>query len=298
MILALAAIILLVALVFGFKALISLFDGEDRKDDEVLPAKEGLNIEINDYKVYFDDKDELGFDFVVADMSFSDRKAFSYDLANMMTDEGLKLNDIFAYQKKLDINSYDFSALGTTTDISSEPGVFRCKVFVPLSQKRNLLTLTEGQSGKTFAIDLTKNHADIMDLKRSSTPSEIRTSDYDIDVSDNYISTMMTHQGEEYDCSMLSVYTFRLKVVAVKEGISIESAVFDQTSTGEKWDALDASYSSYKIDNIIGKTLSVGDEYALFFEVYSNADEKPEYEGKITLTFSDGSKAVIDAKLN
>ena len=173
--LVLMAAALITVLVFDIKALIGLFDDDGKKDDTPVPAKEGISIEVGDYKVYTDDKDELGFNFVVAELSFRSKDPVNYDLANLMTDEGFKLNDIFAYQKKLDINSYDFSALKTTADIVSDKNEYRCNVFIPYINERDILTLTDGVSGKTFMIDLSKQHADIMDIKYSSTPSEIKT---------------------------------------------------------------------------------------------------------------------------
>ena len=62
--------------------------------------------------------------------------------------------------------------------------------------------------------------------------------------------------------------------------------------SGYEYEALDESYKSYKIDNIIGKTLKSGDEYALFFELYRNGNEEINYDGVLRIKFSDSDKWV------
>lgn len=293
-------IAIIAGLVLSIKGIIGLISKDGKKDNPPIDVITNNTFSINllDYEVYEDKNEELGFNFVVAELEFKDEKAISYDLANLITDEGYRLNDVASYQKKMNVNSYDYDSLKTSVDIVSDKKDATFKVFVPYVKASDMVILTDMQSGSSFKIDITKKKADIDTLKHVPSPSEIVTKDVDIEVSDNFISTMMTHDGESYDCSMLSVYTYKLKVRSITDGLKIDSAVFTQSSTGEKWDALDASYSSVKIENIIRKQLKAGDEYALFFEVYSNDEDKPRYEGTITLNFSDGSSAIIDATLN
>ena len=97
---------------------------------------------------------------------------------------------------------------------------------------------------------------------------------------------------------MLCIYTFNIKVVSITDGIKVTSASYTKNSDGENYGALDDTFNSVKINNILNKTLSVGDEYALFFEVYSNPDETQDFAGKLTLNFSDGSSTTIDTVLN
>ena len=297
-------IVLLIAiitgLVSGIKGLIGLFDKDGKKEKDPIDVitNNSFSIKLLDYEVYEDKEDKLGFSFVVAQLEFSDDKAIDYDLSKMTTDEGYHLNDIASYQKKMTINDYDYDRLGTSVDISSDKKEFTCKVFIPYVKASDMVIITDAVSGSSFRIDIREKKADIDTIKHDSAPSEIKTADALIDVSDSFISTMMTHNGESYDCSMLSVYTYKLKVRSITSGLKIDSAVFVQKGSSDQIKAFDASYSSVKIENIIGKALKEGDEYALFFEVFDDPEEKPYYEGTITLYFSDGTSATIDARFN
>ncbi len=298
----LLSILLVIILIFAVKALFDLFSDDkpiSNNPEIVEPINNSkLIVELLDYKVYEDSQNELGFNFVVAKLKFSDENNINYDLNNLLTDEMIKLNDILDYQKKMKINSYDYEKLDTTIDIKSDDNELEANIFIPYSKQKDILIITEKISGNSFSIDLSKNKEDINSIKYVSTSEEIKTASYEFKVSDNYISTMMKHNGEPYDSSMLSVYTYNLTVEQINDGIKIVDAKFKQASTGSTWSALDASYSSSKIENIINKDLHVGDKYALFFEVYSNDNEKPTYDGDITIYFSDNSSVTIKATLN
>ena len=80
--------------------------------------------------------------------------------------------------------------------------------------------------------------------------------------------------------------TFKLKINEAEEGIRILDAEFVQTSTGNTYKALDSSYESRKLDNIIGRNLAeVDDSMALFFEVYEEGGSH-DYTGTLRLSFS------------
>ncbi len=299
----LVAILLLIALIFGIKTLVGLFSKNDENSSDVSPISpsvdsNGTTIEILKYSVYEDKNSELGFNFVVAETKFMNDDGVSYDLGNLVTSENISLDSYYDYEKKFNVLSYDFASLGTVSTISSSEKEYTCKLFIPYTDTKDLLTVTDKISNSSLKIDLTKDKGDIDTLKKKDNSSEINSNDYNISVSNCYISDMMNHNGESYDASMLAFYTFELKVNSISDDVKITDAVFKQTSTGESYDALDDSYSSVKIDNIINKSLNVGDVYALFFEVYSDPDEKPTYEGTITLYFSDNTSVEISAILN
>lgn len=296
----LLAVLIILALFFGIKGLIGLLNKDDKPSDKpnpVIPVSQTIEINLGNYEVYEDKDDKLGFNFVVAELNFKDDKAIAYDLSNLITDETIKLNDIYSYQKKMNINSYDYNLLNTTVDIISNENELKAKVFIPYTKAKDLLTITDSISGKSIPIDLKANKADIDSIKYTSTSSEIKTQSYDLKVSNAYQASLMTHNGEEYDCSMLTIYAFDLTVNSIKEGTRIVSGEFVQDGTNEKYEAYDSSYSGKKA-NIIDRELKVGDTYSLYFEVYSNIDDKPRYEGKITIKFNDGSSAVINTVLD
>ena len=296
----LLAVLIVVGLVFGIKGLIGLLNKEDKPDNNggpVIPVSKTIEISLGNYEVYEDKDDKLGFNFVVAELDFKDEKAIAYDLSNLITEEKIKLNDIYSYQKKMNINSYDYNLLNTTVDIISNENELKAKVFIPYTKAKDLLTITDSISGKSIPIDLKVNKADINSIKYESSSSEIKTQSYDLKVSNAYQASLMTHNGEEYDCSVLTIYAFDLTVNSIKEGTRVVSAEFVQDGTNEKYEAYDSSYSGKKA-NIIDKELKVGNTYSLYFEVFSNIDEKPRYEGKITIKFNDGSSAVINTVLD
>ncbi len=256
-----------------------------------------VSIELLSYKTYLDIDDTLGFNFVVAELKFSSNDMINYDLSNLVTNQGIKLNDILNYQKTINVKEFNYSSLNTTLEVTSSDKEYTCKVFIPYTGSDNI-TLTDTISGSSFLIDVSKNQDNIDSIKNKNTSNEINTSDYNLTVSSSYISDMMKRNGESYNSSMLCIYTFNIKVVSISDGIKITGATYSKNSDSETYEALDDTYDSIKISNILNKSLNVGDEYALFFEVYSNPDETQDFSGKLTLSFSDGSTTTIDTVLS
>lgn len=296
----LIALVLIAIIVMGIIKITQSIDSNDKNTiiptDETIESDD-ISIELVSYKTYLDIDDTLGFNFVVAELKFSSNEAISYDLNNLITNQSIKLNDILNYKKTIEVKDFNFTSLNTTVDIVSDQNEYTCKVFIPYTGSDNI-TLTDTISGKSFMIDTSKNQDNIDSIQNKNTSNEINTSDYNLTVSSSYISDMMTRNGESYNSSMLCIYTFNIKVVSITDGIKVTSASYTKNSDGENYGALDDTFNSVKINNILNKTLSVGDEYALFFQVYSNPDEVQDFTGKLTLNFSDGSSTTIDTVLN
>ena len=296
----LIALVLIAIIVMGIIKITQSIDSNDKNTiiptDEIIES-DGISIELVSYKTYLDIDNTLGFNFVVAELKFSSNEAISYDLNNLITNQSIKLNDILNYKKTIEVKDFNYTSLNTTVDIVSDQNEYTCKVFIPYTGSDNI-TLTDTISGKSFMIDTSKNQDNIDSIQNKNTSNEINTSDYNLTVSSSYISDMMTRNGESYNSSMLCIYTFNIKVVSITDGIKITSASYTKNSDGENYGALDDTFNSVKINNILNKTLSVGDEYALFFQVYSNPDEVQDFTGKLTLNFSDGSSTTIDTVLN
>ena len=298
--LVLIALVLIAIIVMGIIKITQSIDSNDKNTitptDEIIESDD-ISIELVSYKTYLDIDNTLGFNFVVAELKFSSNEAIRYDLNNLITNQSIKLNDILNYKKTIEVKDFNFTSLNTTVDIVSDQNEYTCKVFIPYTGSDNI-TLTDTISGKSFMIDTSKNQDNIDSIQNKNTSNEINTSDYNLTVSSSYISDMMTRNGESYNSSMLCIYTFNIKVVSITDGIKITSASYTKNSDGENYGALDDTFNSVKINNILNKTLSVGDEYALFFQVYSNPDEVQDFTGKLTLNFSDGSSTTIDTVLN
>lgn len=298
----LVSILLIGIIVMGVRYILK----DDTKNDaDPLPKvinNADTKIEVSDYTVYEDKNNDLGFNFVVATLKFSNDNGINYDLSNLKTNEGLVLSNILDYSKQLTMALYDFNSLATTTTIQSSDKEYSAKVFIPYKETTNSIIVTDSVSNSSLYIDITSHKADIDTLKKEDNSKDIISNDYNISVSNSYIASTMLHNNETYDSSMLTVYVFEMKVNSISNNIKVTSASFKQSSTGETWEAMDESYCSSKsgsiINNILNANLSTNNTYALFFDVYSNGEQTPNYKGSITINFSDGTSTTIDTELN
>lgn len=288
-----------VALVFASIAFYNFLNKDEKQNNTIdLADNKNAIIEVLDYQVYDGENAGLNFNFVVANMKFKNDNGINYDLKNLLTNENIRLNDIYMYQKEVNIN-YDFSMLDTTINIVSSENEYICNIFIPFTLKDSLITINDEISGNVLKIDTSKNKEDINLIKRSSNDNDvvIDSNNYNLSVSKSYISDMMLHNGETFNASALNFYTFNITVNSISDNVKIIGAIFNR-ETGDSWTCLDASYDSYKIDNIIDRELNVGDTYALFFDISSNGEEEANFKGTITLKFSDGTEITIDTVLN
>lgn len=298
----LIAIALIAVIVLGIQYILK-DDSDTSKSNTTTPSvitNSDTKIELNDYSVYEDKNSDLGFNFVVANLKFSNDNGISYDLANLKTSEGIVLSQISDYQKQITMASYNFDSLNTTTSVQSSDKQTSVKVLIPYKES-NSLSLIDTVSNASILIDTTKNKVDIDTLKKQDNTQDIISNDYNISVANSYITSNMYHNGERYD-SPYNTYVFEMTVNSISNNVKITSASFKQTSTGEVFDAMDSSYttsiSGNKMDNILDKTLKANDTYALLFDVMANLEEKPDYKGTITINFSDGTSSTIDTELN
>lgn len=290
-------IIILVVLVgaIAFKGITSLISNNsnnevinEKEEKEDIKHSDNVTISINDYTVYVDSEEELGFNFIVASLTFKGESApLVYDLYSMRTKQKIYLSQVDAYKTKLSSLGYDLDSQNIITEIrSDDTNTFTGKVFIPYDNLNNELTVYNGEALK---FDLTKNNADAKTLKKSyDGPSQsiIENDDYLIYVSETYISDMMMHNGEDYDAGGVKIYTFKIHVDSIRgENIKIEDAEFVRNGEETIYTALDEEYYSRKIDNIIGKTLTNNMDAALFFEA-GNISSKINYEGILRIKFS------------
>ena len=296
----LAIIFFIVLLVFASIAFAKYLNKDDSKDDEAEVAdNKNTIIEILDYQVYDGESADLNFNFVVANIKFKNDEGINYDLSNLVTNENIRLNDIYMYQKEINVN-YDFSLLNTTIDVVTSEKEYTCNIFIPYTEKGSLITITDEISGNVLKVDTSKNEKDISTIKRSADENgdvTIDSNNYNLSVSKCYISDMMLHNDEDFNASALNYYTFNITVNSIDNDVKVVDAIFNR-ETGDLFSCLDASYDSVKIDNIIDKSLNIGDTYALFFDISSNGEEELNFKGTITLKFSDDTEITIDTVLN
>ena len=93
-ILILTLILVLGILGFGVYKIIELFSNDKQIETKPVETIDGTRLSLNDYTIYYDDTNDLGFNFIIANITFSNDKNISYDLSNLQTSEKIFLNNI------------------------------------------------------------------------------------------------------------------------------------------------------------------------------------------------------------
>ncbi len=295
----LACLILLGLLTFGmyqiFKFLFDRDSGnkptEPINDPVTVSTNEDIRINLNDYEVYLDDTDKLGFNFILADMTFTSDQAISFDLKNLQTSEKIHLNDVAKYLNALNEKGYSIEQLQYVTTVVSDQKEYQCKIFIPYTTDSDSLRLLNSLDASLIPFDLTRNTKDITTLK-FDTEQKIEVGDASVKVSSSSISTMMLHNGDDYQVpSTMNVYTFRIYVEESASQLKIIDANFVRESNGDVIPCMDESYESAKISNCLKKELVVGENGALFFETDVIGDN-PDFIGFLMLKFSNSDEWV------
>ena len=93
-------------------------NNNDNPVSEVVTNGE-ISVEIGDYTVYEDNLDELGFNFLVAELKFTTTGSSIYvDLSDFVTSERTNLGQLEFYTSKLTEKTYDYKKLGVTSTVS------------------------------------------------------------------------------------------------------------------------------------------------------------------------------------
>ena len=294
----LGCLVVLVALTFGmYKAFTWLFDHDSNepnttiKDPEPVKTNEDIRINLNDYEVYTDDTQNLGFGFIIADLTFKSDKAISFDLNHLQTSEKIHLNDVSKYLNALQEKGYRIEKLNYVNTVVSDQKKYTCNVFIPYTTDSYSLRLLNSLDASMIEFDLKHNVKDITSLK-FETAQQIEVGDASVTVSSCSISTMMLHNGEDYQVpSTMNVYTFRIHVDESASELMIIDARFVRESNDEVIECLDETYESEKVRNCLKKELVAGDNGALFFET-AIIGSSPDYSGFLMLKFSNSDEWV------
>lgn len=291
-------VIVSIAAIFGIYKIVSNFLLNNNNDpiDEVTANR--LTIDLVDYQVYR--SDEFDFEFVIADLRFSDEKAINYNLANLYTDESIKLNDVSKYVNTLEDSNYFLGVKNVVYSVKSDSNSAIFSIFIPIKDKNKTeLTLFDAVSKKEIKIDLNDKLADLKEL-RLTTGGNITASSYSININDAYIETKFFQNDEPYQYpSTVQIYAFVITIENIEDDVTIEDAVFTPEGSDEKIHALDASITAMRQNNIISRPLSEGVSGALFFEVYSPHDSPVSYQGTLDIKFSDSDEWLsLETELN
>lgn len=284
----LSAILIIGLLGLGIYALVNLIS-KNKSNNTVVGQNEtveGINISLVDYEVYIDDKNTLGFNFVIAELSFDGKDKISFNLNDLQTSEKVSLGNVSKDLAILEENGYKVSKLDIVESISSDSNYYKCKVFIPYTTSSDYLQVFNSSNPTTkLNFDLSENNKYVTSLK-FDTDQEITIGNNSIYVSSCFISTMMEHNGVSYSMpETVKMFTFKINVVDVDDNVCIEEALFIKDGSDKKIKCRPAQYNSVKVDNIIGKNLVKGENGALFFEIISN-EEQPNYAGVLMLKLS------------
>lgn len=291
-ILILAAILVFGALGFGLYKVFGLLFNDNNSNNEVIPNVEttdGINVSLVDYTVYVDDTNQLGFNFIIAKLKFVGIEPVKFDLGSLQTSEKKYLNDVNTYIQLLQEKGYKLDELEISRVIDSTENTVEANIFIPYTTDAGNLQVYNAKNPSTsLNFDLEQNNKIVTSLKFES-ENNIVINNASIRVSSSFVSTIMIHNGKEYDIpSSQKVFTFKIFVDSIDENVSIVDAYFIKDGDDEKIQCLSDEYESAKVDNIIGKKLVPGENGALFFETYS-MDNEPDYAGILMIKFSNSN---------
>lgn len=292
-ILVLSGILLLGLFGFGiYKGITYLLNKDEQKPDVItdpqpVDTSEDVKVSLVDYQIYTGDKDSLGFDFIIAELKFTAKEPVSFDLGNLQTSEKIYLNNVSKYLNKLEEKSYRLSKLGVVNTVVSDQNEYTCKIFIPYTTDSTSLRLLNSADQSMIEFDLNQHINDVSTLK-FETQQQIEVGNTNVTVSSCYVSTMMLHNGVDYNASALTVFTFKIHVNKVEGNVMITDAQFVRNASDEVIPCLDETYESVRDVNCLGKKLVEGENGALFFET-SSREENPDFSGYLMLMFSNGN---------
>ena len=294
-ILVLSGLLVMGLLAFGvYKVLDYLSEHKNGKQDEQIVDPEpvetvkGTKVSLEDYQVYTGDSENLGFSFIVATLKFESDEPVSFDLGNLQTSEKIYLNNVSKYLNILDERSYKISKLNITNSVVSDKNTYTCNIFIPYTTDSYSLRLLNSSDASMIEFDLSKNNNDVSTLK-FETQQQIEIGNTNVTVSSCSVSTMMLHNGVEYQVpATMNVYTFSINVNKIEGNVKITDAKFVRASTDEVIACMDETYKSVKAENCLNKNLELGENGALFFETFA-ASDSPDYSGSLMLMFSNST---------
>lgn len=297
-ILVLAGILVLMALGLGVYKLFGLFFDDDNKKNNqidntpVVETVSGVTITKGDYTVYTDDDDKIGFNFIIAELTFSADEPVSFEFKNLQTSEKINLSDINKQIKALELEGYDLKKLNiNTTGIASEEKSVKANVLIPFTTNDDSLSVYNSINASKIEFDLTENNVSAKSLKLADDDAEVEVGSNKLSISKSYISSSMVHNGERYPiASTVKVYTFEVTVLDIQESAYIEDAIYIEDGTSNEIHCYSSEYSAVDCDNIVDKKLSSGLTGGLFFDVISSDNNM--HPGTLLVKFSNDTKWV------
>ena len=292
-ILILTSILVLGILGFGIYKLFGLFFNDYKKENNtptVVVTTDGVDVSLIDYRVYKDDTNDLGFNFIIAELGFKANEPISFEFKNLQTSEKIYLDDVSKYINKLDMEGYNVSKLElSNSGVSSSDNQTTAKVLIPFNTDVDNLSVYNALNASKLEFDLTKNNYLVTSLKLSDSNTEIEVGTTKVSITNAYISDFMLHNNEPIELgSYTKIYSFEITVFEAEEGSKITDALFILKGSDDEIKCWGHEYQSIDMENLIDKELKAGTKGGLFFEVNSN--ENVVAEGTLLIKFSNEDK--------
>ena len=292
-ILILTLILVLGILGFGVYKLFGLFFNDYKKENNtptVVVTTDGVDVSLIDYRVYKDDTNDLGFNFIIAELGFKANEPISFEFKNLQTSEKIYLDDVSKYINKLDMEGYNVTKLElSNSGVSSSDNQTTAKVLIPFNTDADNLSVYNALNASKLEFDLTKNNYLVTSLKLSDSNTEIEVGTTKVSITNAYISDFMLHNSEPIELgSYTKIYSFEITVFEAEEGSKITDALFILKGSEDEIKCWGHEYQSIDMENLIDKELKAGTKGGLFFEVNSN--ENVVAEGTLLIKFSNEDK--------
>lgn len=285
----LVTLIILGAVGFGTFKLIGYFFNKENKTvntNEEVVTNNDIKISLEDYKVYIDESDALGFNFIIAKVKFSSNEPVKFDLINLQTSEKIYLNDINKHLNKLELEGYSINKLDiNSNNINSQNNTVEVNLFIPYSTDSDKLSVYNSVDSSKLEFDLNTNNNLLTSLKLNSNDSQIQVGTTKVSISNVYISDFMLHNDEECDFgSTVRIYSFEISVLENQDNAQITDAIYLIDGSDYENKALSSDYSSIDMKNIIGEKLSQNTKGGLFFEIQTTDNDIKD--GTLLIKFS------------
>ncbi len=269
--------------------------GIHESTDPADTGKKSVRAALKTFDVYR--LDDLDFAFVIAILDIESPEHQTVTLDHFRTDEGIFLNAVESWEKKLEEHSYYLGRRNVMFSLVSDKDRYDAALFIPIKDAdKKSITLSSDLAGiEDMVIDLEKNViTDGSSLYAEKKEGEVISDEetYSMVVMDALDITDEMLYMEAADGSRMQyripatnrVYAMELSVESLAEdAVVISDAEFIPEGYESGYHALDGSIRSMKETNLIGRSIVTEDRGFLFFEVYGPEYSPVTYRGVLFL---------------
>ena len=239
--------------------------GIHESTDPADTGKKSVRAALKTFDVYR--LDDLDFAFVIAILDIESPEHQTVTLDHFRTDEGIFLNAVESWEKKLEEHSYYLGRRNVMFSLVSDKDRYDAALFIPIKDAdKKSITLSSDLAGiEDMVIDLEKNViTDGSSLYAEKKEGEV--------ISDEETYSMVVMDALDITDEML--------YMEAADGSRMQYRI---PATNRGYHALDGSIRSMKETNLIGRSIVTEDRGFLFFEVYGPEYSPVTYRGVLFL---------------